>query len=107
MNQHTPGPWRYKWEDEEKKWAIVIDEHGNIVANVNTGTGPDLPPLVARKMPAEANARLIVASPKLLDIVQQFTADSAGNYASDFDHFEALEWLKVQAREILAEVEHG
>jgi len=64
--KHTPGPWKYGWETPAREWAQVTTAQGNIIANVNTETGPDIPPLVSKKMPADANARLIAAAPDLL-----------------------------------------
>ena len=70
-SKHTPGPWKFGWETNKKDWGIVTDGGGNIIANVNTKTGPDLPPLVPRKMPADANAKLIAAAPDLLAVCRQ------------------------------------
>lgn len=63
---HTPGPWTVSFEVAISDWALVIARDGKIVANVNSETGPDLPPLVSTKMPQAANARLIAAAPELL-----------------------------------------
>ena len=63
---HTPGPWRVIFESIDPEWSVVTDARGNIVANVNSETGPDVPPLVSTKMPRDANARLIAAAPDLL-----------------------------------------
>lgn len=62
---HTPGPWKVKSEQIDPEWAIVEDNHGNIVANVNSETGPALY-LDTTKMPKDANAHLIAAAPELL-----------------------------------------
>lgn len=71
MAGHTPGPWAFDWEDEDRKWAIVTSPTGKIVANVNTESGPDLPPLVSDKMPAGANARLIACAPSMLTALKE------------------------------------
>lgn len=63
---HTPGPWKVSTESADPDWAVVTTTHGNVVANVNSETGPDLTPLVSVKMPQNANARLIAAAPDLL-----------------------------------------
>ena len=63
---HTPGPWEISLREMLDGWVIVADRDGGIVANVNTETGPNIPPLVSRKMPAGANAALIAAAPELL-----------------------------------------
>lgn len=67
MTKHTPGPWKYSNESVDPNWFIVTAAGGNIVANVNCETGPDIPPLVSIKMPALANAHLIAAAPDLLE----------------------------------------
>lgn len=76
---HTPGPWSYSWETQDRDWAIVTDVNGWIVANVNTETGPDVHSAPAmRQMPAEANAYLIAAAPDLLAF-----AESARDFARE------------------------
>ncbi|NCC57559.1 MAG: hypothetical protein EOM17_08020 [Synergistales bacterium] len=62
----SPGPWRICTEESRADWEIVVDARGHIVANVNTESGPDIPPAVSTKMPAKANAHLIAAAPDLL-----------------------------------------
>ncbi len=57
---HTPTPWKYTQESIDPEWAIVTDASGHIIANVNSETGPDIPPLVSTKMPRDANAAHIV-----------------------------------------------
>mgnify|MGYP000747659551 CR=1 FL=1 len=57
---HTPTPWKFAQESIDPEWAIVTDADGNIIANVNSETGPDIPPLVSTKMPRDANAAHIV-----------------------------------------------
>ena len=68
--QHTPGPWTISPTQTAGGWELVTDARGGIVANVNYETGPDLPPLVSRKMPVAANARLIAAAPELVDSLE-------------------------------------
>ena len=68
---YTRGPWGYGWETSAREWAIITNSAGNIIANVNTETGPDAQSVPAtRKMPAEANARLIAAAPELLEALK-------------------------------------
>lgn len=70
--KHTHGSWHFDgWDSESLAWALVVDSRGNIIANVNTESGPDIPPLVSTKMPGEANARLIAAAPDLLDCLEE------------------------------------
>jgi len=72
--KYTPGPWHFDgWDCESMAWAIVVDSRGDIVANVNTKSGPDIPPMVSTKMPGEANANLIVAAPELLESLESIT----------------------------------
>jgi hypothetical protein len=65
----APGPWRFS--DFDGEWDQVVDANDNIVANVNTESGPDLPPLVSTKMPCKANANLIIAAPDLYEALGQ------------------------------------
>jgi len=69
MNEtkHTPKPWKYSFESVDPDWAVVTDASGHIVANVNSESGPDIPPLVSTTMPKEANAALISAAPDMLE----------------------------------------
>ena len=68
--KHTPGPWTHGWENDSREWAIVTNAAGQIIANVNTESGPDMAPLVSDKMPTDANARLIAAAPELLEALE-------------------------------------
>ena len=70
MSKHTPGPWKVTVENDDSDWAIVTGKGGNIVANVNSESGPDLPPLVSTKMPQRANTNLIDAAPDLLEALE-------------------------------------
>ena len=72
MSKYTPGPWKFDWEDEDRKWAIVTSPTGKIVANVNTESWSDCMSLVSDKMPAEANAFLIASAPDLLEFAKSF-----------------------------------
>lgn len=54
QREHTPGPWRVDLREMRDGWVIVVDDNEGIVANVNTESGPDIPPLVSREMPAGA-----------------------------------------------------
>ena len=72
--KHTPGPWEVRHESADPEWSVVVASGGRIVANVNAETGPDIPPLVATKMPKDANAALISAAPDLLAELQRVTS---------------------------------
>ena len=63
---HTAGPWKFSESKLASGWGLVIDSHKNIIANVNTETGPDIPPLVSTKMPCKANGMVIAAAPDML-----------------------------------------
>ena len=78
MSKHTPGPWEVRHESIDPRWAIVTTSMGDIVANVNAETGPDIPPLVTTKMPRAANAALIAAAPDLLAALEQIQTLNAG-----------------------------
>ena len=70
----TRGPWAVSQETIDPHWSIVQDRFGNIVANVNSRTGPDLPPAVQTLMPSAANARLIAAAPELAEALANLVA---------------------------------
>lgn len=72
--QFTPGPWSYHLEEPSREWALVMagGKGGQIVANVNSKSCPDSTSAPAfRAMPAEANAKLIAASPDLLEACRE------------------------------------
>ena len=63
MSKHKPEPRKINTDDAHDGWSIITNKSGSIIANVNGKTGPELiggmP--VDRVMPAEDNARRIVA----------------------------------------------
>ena len=61
---HTPGPWRFS-KSESSEWGLIVDSHENIIANVNSETDPDIPPLVSMKVPCTANGMLMAAAPDM------------------------------------------
>ena len=67
---HTPGPWRVDSSMVHTGWVLVTTSDGNIIANVNTETGPDIPPAVSTKMPAMNNATLIASAPRMLEVLE-------------------------------------
>ncbi len=67
---HTAGPWSVCHESCDEEWSVVVASGGRVVANVNALTGPDVPPMAATVMPKDSNARLIAASPDLLEAAQ-------------------------------------
>lgn len=69
MSKHTPGPWKYsEWhdggfavdQDTADKWSAVCDVRPNTLGSR---------PVDAEE--AEANARLITASPELLAVCDE------------------------------------
>jgi hypothetical protein len=68
----TPTDWKISKEDSDDNWAIITDSHGNIIANVNTETGPTSNSFPTRvKMPAKENAALISAAPEMLAVIER------------------------------------
>jgi hypothetical protein len=91
--QHTPGPWKYSFEGSNPDWAIVTSAGGAIVANVNCETGPDaISSPATRKMPADANAKLIAAAPDLLEACKAMLARCCGEYP---DHPETIALIEA------------
>lgn len=80
---HTPGPWRVDSSMVRTGWVLVTTSDGNIIANVNTETGPDIPPAVSTKMPAMNNATLIAAAPELLAVLEELR--ESASYWSEYD----------------------
>ena len=73
---HTPGPWRVDSSMISTGWVLVTKSNGDVVANVNTETGPDIPPTVSIKMPALSNAHIIAAAPEMLAILEELRESS-------------------------------
>ena len=67
---HTPGPWSVDSSMISTGWVLVTKSNGDVVANVNTETGPDIPPTVSIKMPALSNAHIIAAAPEMLEALE-------------------------------------
>jgi len=89
---HTPGPWVFS-KSEPSGWGLIVDSHENIIANVNTETGPDIPPLVSTKMPCTGNGEIMAAAPDMLAALLAFEkAAHLGNVWDDGSEA-CLEWL--------------
>ena len=92
---HTPTPWKFAQESIDPEWAIVTDADGNIIANVNSETGPDIPPLVSTKMPRDANAAHIVHCVNnhdaLLEVVKRIYEYEMERMEKDDHHFDEEE----------------
>ncbi len=73
---HTPGPWSVDSSMISTGWLLVTKSNGDVVANVNTETGPDIPPTVSIKMPALSNANIIAAAPEMLAILEELRESS-------------------------------
>lgn len=102
---HTPTPWKFAQESIDPEWAIVTDADGNIIANVNSETGPDIPPLVSTKMPRDANAAHIVHCVNNHDALLQALKAVIDATASYYQYDTAgRPWLK-QALDAIAQAE--
>ena len=70
-NKHTPGPWKIqKFEKPETVRFKVLAKKGRRWASVLTGNKKSTGDLLMSEPQAEANARLIAASPDLLEALQ-------------------------------------
>jgi len=76
----TPGPWKFGWETNDKRWGIITNSKGDIIANVNTQTGPDLSPLCPIVMPCVANANLMIASPGMYKALEDLLNDTESRF---------------------------
>ena len=105
--QHTPGPWRIVIESADPEWAIIVDTGGGIVANVNSETGPDASSAPAtRKMPRDANARLIAAAPELLAALERILrAHDSGNNGAYMGEAVLCKMFATQARAAIAKAQ--
>ncbi len=97
MKKHTPKPWIAERSGDGKYWGITGTSGGyfeNLACEVDSD---DKDPEVA-----EANVRLITASPLLLESLEDLVAfiDEIGSDASDCDRVRA-------AREALSEAKGG
>ena len=90
---HTPGPWKFSESKLASGWGLVIDSHENIIANVNTETGPDIPPLVSTKMPCKANGMVIAAAPDMLAALLAVERAAQLNNVCNDDPSASLEWM--------------
>ena len=90
---HTAGPWKFSESKLASGWGLVIDSHKNIIANVNTETGPDIPPLVSTKMPCKANGMVIAAAPDMLAALLAFERATQLNNVCNDDPSASLEWM--------------
>lgn len=110
-DRHTPGPWDVRQESVCPEWSIVVATGGRIVANVNSETGPDIPPLVSTKMPREANARLIAAAPEMLEALREVVTEDGANclaYGTDTPAFRRrIAAINTIARAAIAKAEGG
>ena len=87
MSKHTEGEWRVLADQTASGDFSIKTQEGYWVAHLYGGLGVD---------EERANARLIAASPKLLELLQQ------ANHATKGCH--TVMWQNAQ-REVLAEIE--
>ena len=90
---YTPGPWRFSESKLASGWGLIVDSHENIIANVNTETGPDTPPLVSTKVPCAANGMLMAAAPDMLAALLAFERAAQLNNVCNDDPSASLEWM--------------
>lgn len=90
---HTPGPWRFIASELSSGWGLIVDSHENIIANVNTETGPDTPPLVSTKVPCAANGMLMAAAPDMLAALLAVERAAQLNNVCNDDPSASLEWM--------------
>ena len=90
---YTPGPWRFIASELSSGWGLIVDSHENIIANVNTETGPDTPPLVSTKMPCAANGMLMAATPDMLAALLAVERAAQLNNVCNDDPSASLEWM--------------
>lgn len=90
--EHTPGPWIVA-EDQVKDYKGNVIADVTIVSEWNTNIG-----IVTTQMPWEANARLIAAAPKLLEMVKRL--NSSLTRTNDDD-----QQLYLDAKKLIAKIE--
>ena len=90
---HTPGPWRFIASELSSGWGLIVDSHENIIANVNTETGPDIPPLVSTKMPCTGNGEMMAAAPDMLAALLAVERAAQLNNVCNDDPSASLEWM--------------
>jgi hypothetical protein len=69
---HTPGPWFYEESTSSDNTFSIRDDAETPIADVERWNGDNDLEVMAE---AEANARLIAAAPKLLEVLQDFLED--------------------------------
>jgi len=102
--KHTPGPWKWSQESIDPEWAVITSEGGNVVANVNSETGPDIPPLVSTKMPQHANANLIAAAPTMYEALETVPLPKHNEAVGEF-YTRFYAWYEGQRKQALAQAE--
>ena len=80
-------------KSEPSEWGLIVDSHENIIANVNSETGPDIPPLVSTKMPCAANGMLMAAAPDMLAALLAVERAAQLNNVCNDDPSASLEWM--------------
>jgi hypothetical protein len=73
MSGHTPGLWSAEYDEGYDEWRIVSESRTGYLAEVfcYEPNEDDTPEDLATPEEAEANARLIAASPDLLDALRE------------------------------------
>ena len=64
MNAHTPGPWKWTWQEERTCYALK-GEHGQVL-EITKGLTPTI-----------ADQRLIAAAPRMLEVIRALVSSLA------------------------------
>lgn len=95
MSKHTPGPWWVEIDDETASWAEqwprIVSENYEVVGTEG---------LYGDFETDCANARLIAASPELLDVVQGFRR-KLSTYVSVYPGDKELRQLLVECDAVI------
>ena len=94
---YTPGPWRFIASELSSGWGLIVDSHENIIANVNSETGPDIPPLVSTKMPCTGNGEMMAAAPDMLAALLAHEREiQLNDICSNRDPSASFEWMAAR-----------
>jgi hypothetical protein len=92
MNEHTPGPWTYKLDNDSPVNFEITTAHAP--TSIVSGCGCCDSPWVS----SEADARLIAAAPELLEALEEIVKE----YYENPDNGRTLRWAIDGAKEAIA-----